>query len=132
MSNQYQTITRDTLDAMDADIVRRLEIQRTMAEHTRPVLSLELNIAEQTVADIESGVINHRIRRSVSDYAIAQTLRRRSIWRLANDQIQDYTLAAISKRHHVCTGTVINRVKRVRQQMHAAAMEPTYGQKVAA
>lgn len=118
---------------LDADILKRIELQRTMAENTRPVLQLELGIALQTVADIESGAVDRRKLRTITPDVIKQVRQRRTIWSLASEQMQGYTIDALARKHGSCATNVVRRIKRVRAEVNAAARaELVYGRRAAA
>lgn len=120
-------------DQLDADILTRLELQRTMAEHTRPVLQLEFGIAQQTVADIESGATDRRKLRTITPEVIGEVRKRRTIWSLANERMQDYTIDALARKHGSCATNVVRRIRAVRERVNAAARaERVYGRRIAA
>jgi len=109
--NQYQTLNPFKVHELHADIHHRIGLQRTLAEHARPVLALEFGVSRNTVIAIENGdTKNSRL----PAYAVSEIRRRRKIWRETNDQMQDYTLRALADRHSVSTSTVINQTQEVR------------------
>lgn len=110
--NQYQTLSSAKLDGLRADIEVRRELQRKMAEHSRPVLAAELGIAINTVASIEKHETpGTRLPESVQ----AEIRVRRAKWAKASQRMEGYTLDALARKWGVCRGTVSNYSKRFRE-----------------
>lgn len=107
----------NTLAAMHADIRRRIEIQHLMAEHTKVVLEAEYGLDPTTLWQIETGQLQARERSRIPKRVVDSVVRRRKIWRLAKEQLQDYSLSALTERYDVTKITITRHAWIVREQM---------------
>lgn len=115
----------EILAAMHADIRRRIEIQHLMAEHAKPVLELEYGLDPTTIWHIETGQLQTRGHSRIPPTVVNNVIRRRKIWRLAKEQMQDYLLNVLEARYDVTKVTLIRHAWIVREQMRNEQQEMT-------
>lgn len=94
----------------------RSELQHTMAEHTRPVLELELGIDTVTLWHIETGAIESRPGTGIDAATVHEVMRRRTIWQLAKERMQEYTLEALADRHGISVNGVCRYARKARRE----------------
>lgn len=122
-----------TIEPLDADILTRLELQRTMAENTMLVLEMETGLESKTLRCIETGAIHDRPRTRVTAAMAKQVRDRRAIWRLASERMQEYEVDALARKYGVHVNTIWRRIRQVRSEVNAAARaQSNYGQRAAA
>lgn len=117
--NQYQEISPERKAALESDIATRIKLRRTRAEHERPILQIELGVSVNTITAIERG---ETMRSSLPSWKVMEIRRRRNIYWLTNEHLQDYTLDALAEKHGVCRGTVVNYTQRMRAKSAPARM----------
>lgn len=108
-------LTPDQTANLEADIRVRWELQRTMAEHSKPVLSAELGIDSVTLWHIETGATSSRPNTRITAATAKQVRDRRTIWRLANERMQEYTRPALAKKYGVSRTTIDRHIRELRE-----------------
>ena len=109
-------LTKPESADLRVDIERRFEIQRTMAGNTKPVLSLEFDVSEVVVWQIETGIYS-----SDKPYKVAPDVedairRRRAIWHLAREMMQEYQLEALAEKYSISVNSVCRHAALIRNE----------------
>lgn len=110
-------LTPDQTAELHADIRRRIELQHTMAEHTKPVLELEYSLDHSTIWHIETGQLQERERSRIPVAVVNEVVRRRTIWRLAKEQMQDYLISVLAERYQISVMSVYRHIWIVRDEL---------------
>lgn len=117
MNMNGRRLPKETEDALYSDIRKRVQIQKSMAENTQMVLELELGIGLKTIHAIEYGHYEALSPRKVTARIIHEVRRRRMIYNLGNEALQDYTVKALCERYNLGSTAIERRIRIVKDQM---------------
>lgn len=112
-------LTDEQVADLHADLKQRFELQHIMAEHTRPVLELELGIDEPTIAKIERGTFRWSPDCGFTQAQADEAKRRRQIWQLTNERMQEYRLETLAERYEISVMSIFRHIYKVRAEMHS-------------
>lgn len=104
--------------AVDADLIKRKELRRRMAENAAEIVTLEVGVSARTIQKVD------RLRKVCpalfprTDQAkLEEAFRRRRIYWLAREEFQSrYSDQAMMARHNISKTTLVRRQKQVYQQ----------------
>jgi len=96
------------------DLRARFRLQREASENSRPVLSAEFGLSEDTIRKIESGQRSQGVWLNAIRDEIA---RRRLKGVSAGAQLKDYTLKRLCKKYEVSKSTMVRWVAEIREEM---------------
>lgn len=104
--------------AVDADLIKRKELRRRMAENAAEIVTLEVGVSARTIQKVD------RLRKvcpalfpRIDQRKLEEAFRRRRIYWLAREEFQSrYSDQAMMARHNISKTTLVRRQKQVYQQ----------------
>ncbi len=104
--------------AIDADLIKRKELRRRMAENAAEIVTREGGVSARTIKKVD------RLRKvcpalfpRIDQGKLEEAFRRRRIYWLAREEFQSrYSDQAMMARHNISKTTLVRRQKQVYQQ----------------
>jgi len=97
------------------DLRARFRLQREESENSRPVLSAEFGLSEDTIRKIERA--DDPVQGVLTDSLRDEITRRRLKGVSAGAQLKDYTLKRLCKKYEVSKSTMVRWVAEIREEM---------------
>ncbi|HAC30667.1 MAG TPA: hypothetical protein DCF82_23115 [Marinobacter hydrocarbonoclasticus] len=104
--------------AIDADLIKRKELRRRMAENAAEIVTLEVGVSARTIRKVDSLMeVGPAIFPRTDQAKLEEAFRRRRIYWLAREEFQSrYSDQAMMARHNISKTTLVRRQKQVYQQ----------------
>ncbi|MEC8823474.1 MAG: hypothetical protein VX673_05830 [Pseudomonadota bacterium] len=104
--------------AIDADLIKRKELRRRMAENAAEIVTLEVGVSARTIRKVDSLMeVGPATFPRTDQTKLEEAFRRRRIYWLAREEFQSrYSDQAMMARHNISKTTLVRRQKQVYQQ----------------
>lgn len=104
--------------AVDADLIKRKELRRRMAENAADIVTLEVGISARTIQKVDRlRKVRPALFPRIDQKKLEEAFRRRRIyWRAREEFQRRYSDQVMMARHNISKTTLVRRQKQVYRQ----------------